>query len=592
MESSHAIAPANRYTGLTGGRIVIPSDVACLDEAREPFSAFLGGLGLGELARRDWLLVFTEALVNAVRHAHKPSPAGNPTVAVTWVAGEDFIQLEITDTGQGPDCGEATQPGLPEDDTACSGRGLYLIRHFCDRWEHWRSEGGYRQVLVKYYPSGLPGGAEPGWVDQAMAELSLCYESLAAFYRLGEALIQAESVTAFIGRALGDLARVVPHDGLIIIFEDDLQSALRAEIAINPWASAPPSPPDPRYVAVKESGVEYVWEKPEDRPRFLAGRASSAGVLCPVKAAGRVIAVLVVLRSPQGNSFNAAALNTVRTFADLFGIALAHADNALVRGREQRALRDLEIASTLQETLLPLPRDSGQISGGHFIARRSSAREVAGDYIDVSVSPQGDVLLVVVDVMGKGVSAALLAAMFRTALGIHREFVPDPLLLLETVNRVLCRQIGEATLFATCCMAMIPHGANKVIWVNAGHCPGLHLNRDGRCVAVEPSGPPLGLFMDAEYRSVSQPLSEGDRLCLFSDGVYEWETPEGLWGWDNWLALVKETLPQAPARLWDKLSTLQEELAPVGVTPQDDCTLLVWQTTDPAAKTGNPPSLS
>ena len=94
-------------------------------------------------------------------------------------------------------------------------------------------------------------------------------------------------------------------------------------------------------------------------------------------------------------------MNNVRTFSDLFGIALANADNTIVRAREQRAYQELEIAAEIQKTLLPLPTITCPPQWQVFAARRS-ARDVAGDYLEAQRSENGDTYLAVVDVMGKG----------------------------------------------------------------------------------------------------------------------------------------------------------------------------------------------
>ncbi|PWB74957.1 MAG: hypothetical protein C3F15_07050 [Holophagae bacterium] len=191
---------------------------------------------------------------------------------------------------------------------------------------------------------------------------------------------------------------------------------------------------------------------------------------------------------------------------------------------ERRALeRDLELASGVQASLLP-PRDfaAGDWSG-HFLYQPHGA--VSGDYVDVlTPSGSGDDLLVMVgDVSGKGVAAALLMshlhAVFRATAGSG---LVD---MVERANRLLCAA-SPTSAFATLVAARLqPDG--EVELCTAGHTSPLVVAASG--IAELPAdGMPIGLFCDAPFATRRLHLAPGDALLLYTDGLSESTTADGI----------------------------------------------------------------
>ncbi|HTB63207.1 MAG TPA: PP2C family protein-serine/threonine phosphatase, partial [Opitutales bacterium] len=275
----------------------------------------------------------------------------------------------------------------------------------------------------------------------------------------------------------------------------------------------------------------------------------------------------------------AGELSTVRTYADLFGIALANANNAYVREREQQALREIELAAAMQNDLLPLP-PSTALTGGRAVVRRRNARIVAGDYVDICPMPGGGVLLAMVDVMGKGMSAAIFAGMVRTAVRMQTDIGQPINRLIEEINRVLCRQTGELTLFATCALIYINPERDRAQIVNAGHCPVLWLGKgtDAPSREIAPSGPPLGLYPDITFAIEEQPLAPGDQLVMVTDGLYEWEaTGDAAGAWTRLADMLRARRSEGGEALWDAIQKRIHDAAPTETDPRDDQTLLVWE---------------
>ncbi|MGA2052762.1 MAG: SpoIIE family protein phosphatase [Opitutales bacterium] len=559
-----------------GQRLNVPADLAQLDGLREAFGAFLLGAGVSAEDVAGWQLVFTEAVVNAVVHG-SASDAGHQ-VEVVWSAGDGGVRLEVADRGSGPPAAEAVS--LPDDPLQGDGRGLFLIQEFCDEVEQWRGPAGFRLVMTRATPGARAQADAPdALLESALAEISQCYESLAGFYRLGDALIAAEHLPDFFAKTVGDIVKVVPHDRISLRFGPAVQAGLRAELAKLPYASMEIAPGGIVERAIS-LGREMVWEDAVEIAGDPNWDGYACGVCVPLRAGGVTLGTLALGRR-RHPYLVAAELSTVRTYADLFGIALANASNALVRTREQQALRELEIAAAMQDDLLPLPNPPAQ-PGWRAVARRRSARAVAGDYADVFAAPDGGLLLAMVDVMGKGMPAALFAGVVRTALRIHVDIGRPLERLIHDLNRVLCRQTGELTLFATCALVHVLPGREKARIVNAGHCPVLWLGSGVGEPAREfaPSGPPLGLYPEIEYKVEEQALAPGDSLVLVTDGLYEWETggpAEGNGGWPALVALARARRGQGGEALWDALQQRIRAAAPEDSDPRDDQTMLYWE---------------
>jgi serine phosphatase RsbU (regulator of sigma subunit)/anti-sigma regulatory factor (Ser/Thr protein kinase) len=558
-----------------GQRLRVPADLLRLEELRLAFCAFLrqASAPADEISR--WELVFAEATTNAVVHGSRQD--ARREIEVAWSAGDGRVCLEVADSGPGLQPGQL-QATLPSDPLQTSGRGLYLIQQSCDQVEQWHGPGGFRLVMWRAAAAiSAPGGSSEALLQSALAEISQCYESLAAFYRLGDALIVAARLPEFFKQAVGDIAKVVPHDRLNLHFQPGLQTELRDELAQLPFAARADST-DVLAERVLSSGNETVWQKAAEIAPNPVWGGFDCGFCVPLRAGGLTLGALTLARKRQPYLV-ASELSTVRTYADLFGIAVANANHALVREREQQALHEIEIAATMQNDLLPLPASSA-LSGGRAVVRRRNARTVAGDYVDICPMPDGGLLLAMVDVMGKGMSAALFAGMVRTALRMHCDIGQPVGQLLEDLNRVLCRQTGELTLFATCALVYLTPLRDRALIVNAGHCPVLWLGPGARGPSREiaPSGPPLGLYPDIPYHVEEQALAPGDQIVMVTDGLYEWEANADAAGaWTHLADLLRARRAEGGEAFWEAIQQRIRAANPNETDPRDDQTLLVWE---------------
>ena len=207
----------------------------------------------------------------------------------------------------------------------------------------------------------------------------------------------------------------------------------------------------------------------------------------------------------------------------------------LIRFKEQQRengglLQDMRQAQEVQRLLIP--RQAPEVPGWLIESEYRPARQVGGDFFQILPGSDGSLLIVVGDVSGKGLKAAMTVSAIIGALRDWRERQPAD--VLAHLNRVLCGQIAG---FVTCCAALITDDGSTTI-ANAGH---LSPYRNGEEVPLQ-SGLPLGIVADAAYPETTLQIDPGDRLTFVSDGVVEAQNEHGeLFGFDRTRAISTQS---------------------------------------------------
>src|SRR5580704_8851435 len=186
---------------------------------------------------------------------------------------------------------------------------------------------------------------------------------------------------------------------------------------------------------------------------------------------------------------------------------------------ERRAQQELEIAKQVQARLFPqsLPALRSLDYAGSCI----QARHVGGDYYDFLALGQDRLGLLIGDISGKGIAAALLMANLQANL--HSQFAlarEQPQLLLQSVNRLFYENTVESA-YATFFFADYDERARRLRYANCGHLPALLLRHDGTLERLHSTGTVLGLFKEWDSPTEECQLYPGDTLVLYTDGVTE-----------------------------------------------------------------------
>ncbi len=244
--------------------------------------------------------------------------------------------------------------------------------------------------------------------------------------------------------------------------------------------------------------------------------------------------------------------------------------------------RDLEIAKDIQSWLLPgAPL---QLPGYQIAYATRPANTVAGDYYDVILRPGREpsadrILLVVADVAGKSIPAAMLMATFQASLRTLSSSGDALAELVAGVNHYSCSNSMGGVRFTTAFFAELDPATGNLDYVNAGHNVPILRKKSGVLERLEAGGMPIGIFAETPYQVGTSRLESGDWLVVFTDGVVEAvNTKDEEYGEPNFIRLVDRESGSAPA---DLLRSLMAELDRfVGNTPQhDDITCLLLKRT-------------
>ena len=196
---------------------------------------------------------------------------------------------------------------------------------------------------------------------------------------------------------------------------------------------------------------------------------------------------------------------------------LEHAVKREVAGRELQE-QDLERAREIQQALLP--KEIAQVPGFEVVAAWEPARLVGGDYYDVIRLSATTLGICIADVVGKGVSAALLMANVQATVRAYASEQAAPPWLCRRVNEILCSNLADDK-FVTLFYGILDAEARTLRYTTAGHLPPLLVRWDGTHDTLREGGAVLGVFRDWDYREGLIALSPGDRIYLFTDGITE-----------------------------------------------------------------------
>jgi serine phosphatase RsbU (regulator of sigma subunit) len=184
-----------------------------------------------------------------------------------------------------------------------------------------------------------------------------------------------------------------------------------------------------------------------------------------------------------------------------------------------RIARDeqLKLAAEIQGSLLPAV--PAATPGYLWSARMEAAHEVGGDFYDMVRRADGSVLIIVGDVSGKGVPAALLQSSLLTLFRVHASQMTDPVEIAGRMSEDLHAQTGGHP-YATAIVARFDRGPERITYVNAGHPPAA-VWRGADAIELKTGGPPLGLLAGATYDRASIDLLPGDVGVFVTDGITE-----------------------------------------------------------------------
>ncbi|MGB5985666.1 MAG: SpoIIE family protein phosphatase [Desulfobacterales bacterium] len=253
--------------------------------------------------------------------------------------------------------------------------------------------------------------------------------------------------------------------------------------------------------------------------------------------------------------------------------------NAMTAGlrERERMQQHLEWAKEVQQLLLP--QHAPQVAGLDITGRSIYCEETGGDYYDylpLGNPAEARLGVVVGDVSGHGIPAALLMA---TARAFIRQCLTDrggPNLAVQAVNRQLCRDVEDSGQFMTLFYCEIDHPRNQLRWVVAGHDPALLFDSQAnRFETLDGKGLALGLLDTATYQTFQRDFAPGQVLILGTDGIWETQNARGQrFGKTRLKAAVRDNSGKSARHIARAVVTAVDQFRG-GLPREDDLTLVV-----------------
>jgi serine phosphatase RsbU (regulator of sigma subunit) len=246
---------------------------------------------------------------------------------------------------------------------------------------------------------------------------------------------------------------------------------------------------------------------------------------------------------------------------------------------QERLRKELEMGRRIQEEMLP--RDPLRVSFAEVKGVSVPAREVGGDFFNYFTLPGGEAALLVGDVSGKGVAAALLMANVQATLRARLPLERDLRALATALDDEIAGASGDGLYLTLFLSVLDPTGSMR--YVNAGHNMPFVLHADGRTESLDSTGRPLGLLAGGDYEERQVRLEAGACLFLYTDGVVESEDAEGE---PFGLERLRTLLVRERTSGLDGILTRVEEAVRAyraGAEPEDDATMVVLRVAGPPA---------
>ncbi len=268
--------------------------------------------------------------------------------------------------------------------------------------------------------------------------------------------------------------------------------------------------------AFPSAGMAYGDELPTD----AKGAGGAALASYPLNdRAGKLMAELMVA-APEGRELTLYEADFIEGLALQAAVALENARNHKRNVEFARVQRDLDAAREIQMSLLPQKLPS--IAGYSLGFRSVTCYEVGGDYLDIVEQPDGNLLIAVADVAGKGLASAMMATSFRSAF---RAMAAGGVPLDELATRMNQHHWAEGEearrRYVTAIFLLLHPESGDMEIVNAGHNPGFLVEPEMEPHEFNAGGPPLGMMPGMRYSIERHGFRPGSRLLFYTDGLTE-----------------------------------------------------------------------
>lgn len=328
------------------------------------------------------------------------------------------------------------------------------------------------------------------------------------------------------------------------------------------------------------------WADPELDPSASIAALRLTSILCvPIRTQYRILGILYMDTDVADHAYTHDDLLLAAAAGNSAGLALDNAQNHRMLLEKQKMEQDIEAAGNIQAGFLvsdwPTEDPRYEVFGATV-----PAKVVGGDFYDFVRLDENRVSLLIGDVSGKGVPAALTMAQLLAEFRLSASGMGSPSELLATLNEGLVGR-SRRGMFCTVAVVVIDLRDGRLVGANAGHHPMLVVSEERIETSLGASGPPIGVLAGVTWEDVTDVVKPGETVMFYTDGIVEARSgatrapgneAETEYGLQRLERALQENIPTTPHRLIDGvMGDVYDFCSPM--TPHDDCTMIALRYT-------------
>lgn len=299
----------------------------------------------------------------------------------------------------------------------------------------------------------------------------------------------------------------------------------------------------------------------------------SSLIAIPLVISERVIGAISVVRTSEDSYFSELDFNNIHSFADYASWTIDNLVRYIQLMEKYQLEKEVGIAAQIQNRLLP--KELPKLKNAEVKAFNNPLKGVSGDYYDIIKLDEDKVAIIMCDVAGKGVPAALIMIMINTIIKLTSSPERGASLMLNWLNKGLSGKVGEGN-FATIGYIIFNQKTRELLYSNASHIPIiLYREKQKKYFYVDAEGLPIGVDVNAKYQQKRFALNKGDVIVLYTDGISEAMNKDGdQYETESIIRVMRKCISLPANEILDKI---KEDLNGFveGATRHDDQTLLV-----------------
>jgi serine phosphatase RsbU (regulator of sigma subunit) len=387
---------------------------------------------------------------------------------------------------------------------------------------------------------------------------SLEKERLALLIEAGKSLSSTLELDQLLERIMDHLFQILPvRRAVLALIEPD--GSLKARYMRPPGEARELSGVSSQHIirqAIEDGTPRIIEDASLDQRLNQAHSILAANIkaaLCaPLVSHTRCVGALYADYPGRARLYTQSDLDFIGAFASLAAVALDNSRMQSELRERERLQRDLEIAAEIQKALLP--DGSQEIPGVEMDWAYWPARQVGGDFYDCLAVDGDRLALVLGDVSGKSIGAAMFMARLTSFLRATVPENPAPGVVLTRINTLLGTR-ADQVLFATACYILLHPAGRNLRYASAGHLPVLILEPGAQVFReLNPTGIPLGIDPSTTYAGQEEVLVPGSLLVLYTDGVVEARDAGGaMFGTETMKRTLLQNRDRAPREITQNL---------------------------------------